>query len=218
MTIESTEIDPEGEVETPAAVVKPEPEVDKAAVEARRIKTANRTLQKERDDLKAKLDKYEADAQNAKLTETEKWAKAIKDKEAEADVLRQEAAKAKTERDFERRVSTLVAKHKLADPDYGEIVLKGYNPDEHADLDAYVAEVKKRPAIARLFESERKAEKVLDDAGNEIVPSISGSSNKTKTQGGWETSEREIAESLFPGQVDRQNNYIQTLKKLKAGK
>jgi len=150
--------------------------------------------------------------------ETEKWAKTLREKDLEAEGLKQEASKAKAERDFERLVGKLVAKHKLADPEYGEIVLRGYNPEENPDLDAYVAEIKKRPTIARLFEAPGKS-RILDDSGEEIVPNTtSGSSGKTKTAGNWEASERELAESMFPGKKERQDNYIKNLKNLKAGK
>lgn len=205
---ENTDAKAEG---TPAAEKKPVDEV-------RRIKNANKTLQKERDYLKFKLEKFEKDAENAKLTEIEKYQKLVREKEKEAESARSEAAKAKVEREFERKVSTLVAKHKLADPEYGELVMKGYDPDEHEDFDAFVAEAKKKPSIARLFLSGENSDRVVDDEGNDVIPKVAGSSGAVKKGSNWEENERVIAKQLYPNDKTRQDNYIAAVKSLKAGK
>ena len=203
-------------VEEPAAVAAEpvaEPAAEKKPDDIRRIKIANKTLQRERDEYKAKFEKFEKDASDAKLSEVEKFQKLVKAKEDEALEARTEAARAKAERDFERNVSRLVAKFDLADPDYGELVLKGYNPEDHEDFDNFVAEAKKKPSIARLFKSK---ERILDDDGAEIVPKTAGSSGKVSKGSNWEDNERSIAESLYPNNKPRQDAYILGLKKLRA--
>lgn len=182
----------------------------------RRIKKANAALQKERDDFKAKLDKAEKDAQDAKLTEVEKYQKLVKQHQDEAALAKQEAAAAKKEREYERKVSLLVAKYKLADPEYGDMVLKGYNPEEHDDFDEYVKEVKKKPAIARLFGTVE--DRIVNEDGSDIEPKVAGSQAKQARSSSWEEREREIAESLYPNNKARQDAYIAGLKKLRGGK
>lgn len=203
--------EPAADAAEPVAVVAAEKKPD----DVRRIKIANKTLQRERDEYKAKFEKFEKEAQDAKLSEVEKFQKLIKAREEEATQALAEAAAAKKERDFERNVSRLVAKHNLADPDYGDLVLRGYNPEDHDDFDAYVAEVKKKPSIARLFKTEGN-NRILDDEGMEIVPKTAGSSGKVSKGSNWEENERSIAESLYPNNKPRQDAYILGLKKLRA--
>lgn len=208
-----TVVDPAVEVQetkTTEVVVEKKPD------DLRRIKKANAALQKERDDFKAKLEKFEKDVQDAKLTEVEKYQKMLKQQADEAAAAKAEAAAAKKEREYERKISLLVAKHKLADPDYGDLVLKGYNPEEHEDFDAYVAEVKKKPSIARLFGSQDN--RIVDEDGSDIEPKVAGSQTKPARGSSWEEREREIAESLYPNNKARQDAYIAGLKKLRGSK
>ena len=205
--------DPVEEPAAVAAVPVAEPAAEKKPDDVRRIKIANKTLQRERDEYKAKFEAFEKAAADAKLTEVEKFQKLVKAKEDEALEARTEASRAKAERDFERNVSRLVAKYDLADPDYGELVLKGYNPEEHDSFDSFVAEAKKKPSIARLFKSK---DRILDEDGAEIVPKTAGSSGKVSKGSNWEDTERSIAESLYPNNKQRQDAYILGLKKLRA--
>lgn len=200
-------VDPAADAAEPVVAAEKKPD------DVRRIKIANKTLQRERDEYKAKFEKFEKEAQDAKLSEVEKFQKLVKAKEEEAATAIAEASAAKKERDFERNVSRLIAKHSLADPDYGDLVLRGYNPEEH-DLDAYVAEVKKKPSIARLFKTENS--RILDEDGTEIVPKTAGNTGKVSKGSNWEDNERSIAESLYPNNKPKQDSYIAGLKKLRA--
>lgn len=202
-----------------AEEVKKDESVPDASVkkpdDVKRIKQANKTLQKERDDFKAKLDKHEKDLADAKLSAEEKAAKALAAKEIEIETARAEAKQAKREREFERAISKLVTKHNLADPDYGELVLKGWDPEADDDLDSWVAEQKKRPSIANLFKK-AEAKREVDEDGGDIVPKVAGSGSAKKATSNWEETEREIAKSLYPNNKERQDNYIAGVRKLKA--
>lgn len=191
-------------------VVAPEP--DKASKATRRMERALASLQKERDDLAAQLTKVAEDTKRASMTELERYKADAEARARDAEAARSEAAAAKAERERERLVSRLVAKHKMADPDYGELVLKGYDPAKHDDFDAFAEDVKAQPKFRRLFEGDR----IVDESGEDIVPSARSVSSKTKRSAG-EADLEEFAASMFPNDKARQKSYIETVRKLSIG-
>lgn len=194
----------------PEAVVEAPPKPDN---DAKRMKKALANLQKERDEAKAALAAAAEEAKRSSMSELEKYKADVASKTQEAEAARKEAAQAKMEREQERLVSRLVAKHKLADPEYGELILKRYKPEEHDDFDSFVDEVKKEDKFKRLF----GADKIVDEDGNDIVPNARGVSSKTKGAS-EEAVDRELAESMFPNNKSRQDSYLAQMKKLRSGK
>lgn len=203
-----------GDVPTP---IEPEvapapPEPDKASKATRRMERALASLQKERDDLAAQLTKVAEDTKRASMTELERYKADAEARAREVEAARAEAAVAKAERERERLVSRLVAKHKMADPEYGDLVLKGYDPKTHEDFDAFVDEIKVQPRYRVLFGSER----IVDESGEDIVPNSRSVSTKTKKQAA-EVDLEEFAASMFPNDKARQKSYIETVRKLSVG-
>ena len=200
-----------GVEKTEAPAEKP-PEV-KPENKIRRMEKALASLQKERDEAKSALAKAAEDAQRASMTELDKLKADAAAKAKEAEDFKAEAARARAEREQERLISRMVAKHKLGDPEYGELVLKRYKPEEHEDFDAFVEEVKKEDKFRPLFGSQ----KIVDEDGEDIIPNARGVSTKTK-QASAESADREFAESMFPNNKAKQDSYLAEMKKLRSGK
>lgn len=208
------------ETVTEAKAEQPKVEVtttgDKTPKDKARMAKALAALQKERDDAKAALAKAQEDAKRASMTELDKLKADLDAKAREAEAARIEAAQAKAERERERLVSRLVAKHKLAEPEFGDLILKGYNPEEHEDFDAFVATVKADAKYKRLFALDNR---ITNEDGSDIVPAT-GPAPKSKTSNGssQDADDREFAESMFPNNKARQDAYIAQLRKLRSGK
>lgn len=198
-------------VETEAPEDKAPAAKPPADKETKRMKQALAALQKERDDLKAAASQAAEEAKRASMTELEKYKADAEARGREVEAARKEAATAKAERERERLVSKLVAKHKLADPDYGDLVLRTYDPAAHEDFDAFVEEAKKEPKIRHLFASG----KALDDDGEEIIPNATAVSTKTKKSAASEDL-IEFAKSMFPNDTARQKSYLDTVRSLRG--
>lgn len=193
---------------------------DKAPVvdPIRGLKKANKTLSQERDNLANELKKLKDEAEKAKLSESERSAATLKQIEKERDEARAEALRAKAEREQERKISQMVAKHGLRDADFGELVLKQYNPDEHDDFDGFVNLVKKNKKFEPLFVKQEDAERVTDEDGNDIEPTPPRP-NKSKTGAKQPSAEHEeFARKQFPGDEARQKAYLANIAALGKGR
>lgn len=200
------------EVEPEAPEVKPAPDPLKG------LKKANKTLETERNTLAEELKRLKDEAEKAKLTETERTAATLKQIEKERDDAKAEALRAKAEREQERKISQLVAKHGLRDADFGEIILKQYNPDEHEDFDGFVNLVKKNKKFEPLFSKPSDEDRVTDEEGNDIEPSPPRSV-KSKTSGKQVSAEQEeFARKQFPGDEARQKAYLANIASLSKGR
>lgn len=174
------------------------------------LKKANKTLQTERDGLRTELDTLKKSIEDAKRTDAEKVQAEIKAMNDRLAALANEASAAKKALDRERKISQLVSKHKLADPEYGDLVLQKYNPDEHEDFDQFVGELRKAPTYARLFEQER----ILDDGGNEIIPRAPSGTAK-KPGSNLDALDREFAISIHPNDKKLQDELFELRRALR---
>lgn len=206
--------------------VDPIPQEDKPEIpavkrdEGKAIKKANLTLTRERDEARAELARLQKAQEDATLSSNEKAAKELAAAQAEAAAVKAELASQKLLVDRTMKVAHMVAKHKLADPSYGELILQGYKPDEHEDFDQFVVEQAKIPKFARLFDTgSSTGDRILDDDGNEIIPStrVGGSGARSKGSN-WEDKEAEVAAGLFPYDKARQARYLAEVRKLRGGK
>lgn len=182
----------------------------------RGLKKANKTLASERDKLAGELAKLKEDAEKAKLSDTERANAELKRLEKERDDAKAEALRAKAERETERKVSQLVAKHGLRDPEFGEIVLRQFNPDEHDDFDTFVTQVKKNKRYEPLFKELDDA-RVTDEDGEDIVPERpkAGKSVKTKATN---TDHEDFARKQWPNDEARQKTYLANIASLSKGR
>lgn len=202
--------------------VTPDEAVPPDDKDARRLKKALSSLQKEKADLEKQLTDFRKEIEESKLTEQQKVAK-------ELETLRNEVAKRDNDRKAleaeiarERRVSVLVAKHGLADPDFADVVLKKWNPDEHEDFDKFAASLKKDEKYARLFTALRADPGITNEDGSKIIPnSTVGMSNRSAAptgRGGPSDEDEQIARDLFPNSPAKQKQYLENLQRIKRGK
>lgn len=185
------------------------------------LKQANRTLQTERDNLAKQLAEAKEAEAKSKRTAEEQAKVELENIRKERDQARAEAAAALKERETERRVSTMVAKHGLKDPDYGELVLKGFNPDEHDDFDAFVTLAKKNKKFEPLFNKVEEEARVTDEDGEEVIPAAPRA-NKSKAPGAGsklaQAEHEEFARTRWPGDEAKQKAYVATVTNLGRGR
>ena len=186
------------------------------------LKQANRTLQNERDALAKQLADAKEETARSKRTADEQAKVELENTRKERDAARADAEAAKRERETERRVSTMVAKHGLKDPDYGELVLKGFNPEEHDDFDAFVTLAKKNKKFEPLFnKTEAPEERVVDENGDDVVPETPRA-NKSKAPGAGsklaQSEHEEFARSRWPGDEAKQKAYVATVMNMGRGR
>lgn len=184
----------------------------------RGIKRANKTLQTERDQLAEKLAKFEAEAAKAKMTAEERAASELAALNKKIAELQAESEKAKSEAERERKISKLIAQHDLADPEFGDLILKKFNPDEHDDFDTFVKDIKKQPKYGALFRGEKTA-RITNEDGSDIVPAVPHGSNANgqKSGKGYTDQDEELARSQFPGNPDKQKKFLDQLATSKRG-
>lgn len=201
----------------------PTTEVVPAKDPVKGLKQANRTLQTERDNLAKQLAESKEAEAKSKRTAEEQAKVELENIRKERDQARADAEAAKRERETERRVSTMVAKHGLKDPDYGELVLKSFNPEEHEDFDAFVTLAKKNKKFEPLFNKVEAAEetRVTDEDGEDVVPAAPRS-NKSKAPGAGSKlaqSEHEaFAQSRWPGDEAKQKAYVSNVMNMGRGR
>lgn len=186
----------------------------------RGLKKANKTLQKERDDLKAKLDASEAEAKRAKLTDDEKTKTDLATLRRERDEAKADAERAKKERETERLVSQLVAKHGLRDPDFGETVLKKFNPEEHDDFDAWAKALKKDKKYEPFFGNltSGQVDRVTDDEGNDVEPEPPRGGTGRTTKKPNASEHEDFARKQWPGNKDKQQAYLDNIAAIGRGR
>ena len=185
----------------------------------RGLKKANKTLSTERDTLAAELAKWKDEAEKAKLSDTEKSQKALRDLVRERDEAKADALKAKAEREQERKVSTLVAKHGLRDPDFGDIILRPFNVDEHDDFDEFVSGIKKHKKYQPLFGPVGEEEdRVVNEDGEDIVPDRPRQGKSKTGAKAPSTDHEEFARKQFPGDEERQRAYLANIASLGRGR
>lgn len=186
--------------------------------DSRRLKKALSSLQKEKAELEKQLTDFRKEIEESKLTEQQKVAK-------ELETLRNEVAKRDNERKAleaeiarERRVSVLVAKHGLADPDFADVVLKRWNPEEHDDFDKFANSLKKDEKYARLFTSVRADPGITNEDGSKIIPNGTvgmASRSAAPSRGGTSDEDEQIARELFPNAPAKQRQYLENLQRVK---
>lgn len=191
--------------------------------DSKRLKKALSSLQKEKMDLEKQLTDFRKEIEESKLSEQQKVAKELETLRAEV-AKRDNAQKAlEAEIARERRVSVLVAKHGLADPDFADVVLKKWNPEEHEDFDKFASSLKKDEKYARLFTSLRADPGITNEDGSKIIPNagvgMSGRSaaNEGKVRGASDEDEQ-IARDLFPNNPDKRRMYLENLQRVKKGR
>ena len=176
----------------------------------RGLKRANKTLTQEREALKARVAALEDEAKQAKLTAEEKTLAELDKLRKERDSIAAEAAKARQDRENERLISQLVARHGLRDPEFGEIVLK-QKPDDQ-ELDEFVTEIKKSQRFGVLFG-------VREDTEDEVIPRAPRKSPANNSGQKVAQAELEIeAQSLYPGDEARQQAYVRNVLSLGRGR
>lgn len=190
--------------------------VEPAVDPLRGLKKANKTLTRERDEIKTKLETLEREAAQAKLTDAERTAASLKQLAKERDDALAEREAAKREREQERRISQMVAKHGLRDPEFGDIILKQFNPEEHDDFDKFVATTKRNQKYSVLF-GVPGDDRILDDDGEEIVPQAPRQgSNKGKVVNN--TEHEDFARRMFPGNAAQQQAYLANVNAMGRGR
>lgn len=214
--VDGTAIEAETEGGEPEVAAEVKPAKAKSSDSARMAK-ALASVQRERDEARAALVKAEDDAKRASMTEIDKAKADVAARTKEVDAARAEAAAAKAEAARERLVSRLVSKHKLADPEFGDLVLKGYKPEEHEDFDEFVETFKADPKYKVLFAA-KVGEKITNDDGSDIVPAVGGPKAKTQSATSQDANDREFAEQQFPNNKARQDAYLNQLRKLRSNK
>jgi multidrug efflux pump subunit AcrA (membrane-fusion protein) len=179
--------------------------------ELSRIKRALRAQQAEKAEAQAQLEALRKEVEDSKLSAQERERKELENIRKQADEVQRQLAQREAEMDRLRLINKLVGKHKLLDEDYADIVLKRYNPKEHDDFDAFVAEVSKEPKFKVLFAQP-------EAAVQPTAPSVPGSgTNRTpNAKAGVSEGIEAEARELFPNDVHRQETYIRTLKQIKG--
>lgn len=188
--------------------------------DARRLKKALAALQKDKADLEKQLADFRKEIETSKLTEKEKVEKELAGLREQLTKHDGEKAAMEAEVAKERRVSILVAKHGLADPEFADVVLKKWDPAEDADFDAFVGKVKKDSRYSRLFSPPAAESKITNEDGTDIVPGAGtgvGNRRISMTSGVREVDEQ-IAVDLYPNSPTKQKAYIDTLQHMKRGK
>ena len=157
-TQEVTETPPPKEVPqvAPAPVAEPDDASSKLLLEVERMKKVISARQKDAEKAKTELQEYKAQIEREKMSDAEK-------KDADLQVALQDAAKFKAEieaRESENRLlkqtNHLVAKHGLINTQVAESIMKQYQPESDGDLDSFADRIKKDPAWAPLFHSEKR--------------------------------------------------------------
>lgn len=183
----------------------------------KRLKKALSALQKEKTTLESQLADFRKEIENAKLSEQQRTSKELE--EFKATLAKRDAEKATLEAEVarERRVSVLVAKHGLADPDFADVILKRWNPEEHEDFDTFAASAKKDKKYAPLFTGIRPTE-ITNDDGSKVIPAAPGTPSRATGRAGPSgpsEDDMEIAKTLYPNAPARQTAYLENLKKIK---
>jgi len=182
----------------------------------RRLKRANKTLSQERDTLKNRLTELENEVKQAKLSAEERAAEELNKLRAERDILAAQAAKISAERDQVKRISDMVARHGLRDPEFGDVVLRQYKPDEHEDFDQFVTDIKKNNRFAVLFGVK---DEPAGDEEEEIVPRPPRKTSQNN--GGQKLAAAELEQEamrLYPNDESRRKAYVANVLSLGRGR
>lgn len=196
-------------------VVEPAKEPDDK--EARRLKKALSTLQKEKESIEKQLADFRKEIEDAKLSEQQRAAKEVEALRAEKEAAISSRTALEKELEKERRISTLVAKYDLADPEFGDILLRRIGPED--DLDTFIRTAKKDEKLSRLFKGPND-NRITNEDGSAIVPGVApGAAPRSRSAASGPLDEDlEIAMDLFPNDANRRQAYLDRLKKIKGSK
>lgn len=182
------------------------------------IKKANKTLQAERDAARGELDKLKAEAAKAKMSAEERASADLAALNKQLADAKLEIEKERKAADRERKISKLVAQHDLADPEFGDLVLNKFDPDEHDDFDTFVKDLKKQPKYGALFRGERQ--RITNEDGSDIVPNVpggAGGTGKGRDSAGASDQDAELARAQFPNDEKKQKKFLDNLAATKRG-
>ncbi len=181
--------------------------------ELARMKRALKAQQAERAQALAELETLRKQIEDEKLSAQERERKELEAIRKQAEDAQRKLSEREAEMERLRLVNRLVSKHKLADEEYADVVLKRYNPDEHDDFDAFVSELVEQPKYKVFFEQPQVAAAPLPPA-----PPVPGSGNN-RERAVKTSPEDEIlatARQLFPTDAARRETYIRQLKAMKG--
>jgi len=177
--------------------------------ELARVKRALKNQQAERDNAKAELDALRAQIASDKLSEQERERKELEAAKARAAEFERAANERAAENERLKLVNRLISKHKLADEEYADIVLKKYDPTEHDDFDAFVNDFAAEPKYKVFFAQAHTSEPV-------VAPGIPGSGSarvNTKKQT-EEDAIKAFAMLEYPNDPARRESLIRNMRAL----
>ncbi len=180
--------------------------------ELSRLKRALKAQQTERAEALAQLDALRKQIEDEKLSATERERKELDEARKQAAETQRRLAEREAEMERLRLVNRLVAKHKLADEEYADVILRKFDPKEHDDFDTFVAELAEQPKYKVFFESKQAP------AEPPPAPAVPGS-GAGRGRVAKATPEDEIiaqAKTLFPTDAVRREAYIRNLKNMKG--
>lgn len=199
--------------EQPSTLSENQKEPDR---ELQRLKRALQRQQAEKAEAAAELERLKKQIEDEKLTVTERERKELEAARKQSEELARRVLEREAENERLRLVNRLVAKHKLEDEDYADIVLKHYNPKEHEDFDQFVSELAAQDKYKKFFVQPAAPAKPEPKA-----PAVPGSGNardRTPTATAEEALQVE-ARAMFPGPNDaeKRRRYVENRLKLMKG-
>lgn len=154
------------------------------------------------------LEKLKREQEENALSEQEKAQKLQKELEKNYTLAQKEAEQYRKEATRTRKIAELVAFHGLLNPDFGDVVLKGW--DGESDFDKHVESVK---------ESDKY--KVLFGSGQDVVvqaPGSPGDTGRSQHAPAKDINDEDKlkARELFPKSEQKQKAYLENLKRVRS--